>query len=105
MAGVDVLLVARMAGTGAITERVYPDLRNLSYQEARLDRERATLPAGVDPCGERGEFRTFCYRWMARRIDEGQPRGLSSSVPSYGPRHRRSVSGFILTLSQPRTHL
>jgi len=22
----------------------------------------AELPAGVDPCGERGEFHTFCYR-------------------------------------------
>ena len=22
----------------------------------------ADLPAGVDPCGERGEFHTFCYR-------------------------------------------
>jgi diphthamide synthase (EF-2-diphthine--ammonia ligase) len=22
----------------------------------------AELPAGVDPCGERGEFHTFCYQ-------------------------------------------
>jgi len=28
------------------------------YDEALL----AELPAGVDPCGERGEFHTFCYR-------------------------------------------
>jgi integrase len=44
MAGVDVLLVARMAGTSvAMIERVYGHFRNQSYQEAqaRLDRERA----------------------------------------------------------------
>jgi len=28
------------------------------YDDALL----AELPAGVDPCGERGEFHTFCYR-------------------------------------------
>jgi integrase len=45
MAGVDVLLVARMAGTSvAMIDRVYGHFRNQSYQEAqaRLDRERAT---------------------------------------------------------------
>ena len=45
MAGVDVLLVARMAGTSvAMIERVYGHFRNESYQEAqaRLDRDRAT---------------------------------------------------------------
>lgn len=45
MAGVDVLLVARMAGTSvAMIERVYGHFRNQSYQEAqaRLDRERAS---------------------------------------------------------------
>ena len=45
MAGVDVLLVARMAGTSvAMIERVYGHFRNQSYQEAQawLDRERAT---------------------------------------------------------------
>jgi integrase len=44
MAGVDVLLVARMAGTSvAMIERVYGHFRNQSYQDAqaRLDRERA----------------------------------------------------------------
>jgi integrase len=43
MAGVDVLLVARMAGTSvAMIERVYGHFRNQSYHEAqaRLDRER-----------------------------------------------------------------
>jgi site-specific recombinase XerD len=43
MAGVDVLLVARMAGTSvAMIERVYGHFRNQSYQEAqaRLDRLR-----------------------------------------------------------------
>jgi integrase len=45
MAGVNVLLVARMAGTSvAMIERVYGHFRNQSYQDAqaRLDRERAT---------------------------------------------------------------
>ena len=45
MAGVDVLLVARMAGTSvAMIERVYGHFPNQSYQEAqaRFDRERAT---------------------------------------------------------------
>jgi integrase len=44
MTGVDVLLVARMAGTSvAMIERVYGHFRNQSYQDAqaRLDRERA----------------------------------------------------------------
>jgi integrase len=45
MAGVDVLLVARMAGTSvAMIERVYGHFRNQSYQDAqaKLDRERAS---------------------------------------------------------------
>ena len=45
MAGVDVLLVARMAATSvAMIERVYGHFRNQSHQEAqaRLVRERAT---------------------------------------------------------------
>jgi integrase len=44
MAGVDVLLVARIAGTSvAMIERVYGHFRNQSYQDAqaKLDRERA----------------------------------------------------------------
>jgi len=44
MAGVDVLLVARMAGTSvAMIERVYGHFPNQSYQQAqaRLDRERS----------------------------------------------------------------
>jgi hypothetical protein len=44
MAGEDVLLVARMAGTSvAMIEWIYGHLRNQSYQEAQapLDRERA----------------------------------------------------------------
>jgi diphthamide synthase (EF-2-diphthine--ammonia ligase) len=51
------------AGLGAVLTCVDP--RQLSerfvgcrYDEALL----AELPAGVDPCGERGEFHTFCYR-------------------------------------------
>jgi uncharacterized protein (TIGR00290 family) len=51
------------AGLGAVLTCVDP--RQLSerfvgrrYDEALL----AELPSGVDPCGERGEFHTFCYR-------------------------------------------
>jgi hypothetical protein len=44
MAGVDVLLVARMSGKSvAVIERVYGHFRSQSYQDAqaRLDREQA----------------------------------------------------------------
>jgi len=51
------------AGFGAILTCVDPKQLNerfvgREYDEALL----AELPAGVDPCGERGEFHTFCYR-------------------------------------------
>jgi uncharacterized protein (TIGR00290 family) len=58
------------AGLGAVLTCVDP--RQLSerfvgrrYDEALL----ADLPAGVDPCGERGEFHTFCYRCPEFRSD------------------------------------
>ena len=35
------------------------------YDEALL----AELPSGVDPCGERGEFHTFCFRCPAYRSE------------------------------------
>ena len=52
------------AGLGAVLTRVDPkqlDKRFVSrqYNEKLL----AELPGGVDPCGERGEFHTFCYRF------------------------------------------
>ena len=53
MAGVDVLLVARMAGTSvAMIERVYGHFRNQSYHEvqARLDRERAARGFDIGRC-------------------------------------------------------
>jgi uncharacterized protein (TIGR00290 family) len=59
------VLARRMltAGLGAVLTCVDP--RQLGerfvgrrYGEALL----AELPAGVDPCGERGEFHTFCYQ-------------------------------------------
>ncbi|MGC8640449.1 MAG: ATP-binding protein, partial [Isosphaeraceae bacterium] len=34
------------------------DFVGRQYDEQLL----AHLPAGVDPCGERGEFHTFCHR-------------------------------------------
>src|SRR5262249_30305955 len=58
------------AGLGAVLACVDP--KQLSgrfvgrpYDEALL----ADLPAGVDPCGERGEFHTFCYRCPEFRSD------------------------------------
>lgn len=43
MAGVNVLPVARRAGTSVMIERVYGQFRDQSYQDAqaRLDRQRA----------------------------------------------------------------
>ncbi|MGO9465984.1 MAG: ATP-binding protein [Isosphaeraceae bacterium] len=51
------------AGLRAVLTCVDPkqlDARHVGreFDEALL----AELPAGVDPCGERGEFHTFCYR-------------------------------------------
>lgn len=56
------------AGTGAILtcvdpRQLDPTFVGRSFDEALL----AELPAGVDPCGERGEFHTFCHRSPAFR--------------------------------------
>jgi uncharacterized protein (TIGR00290 family) len=55
-------------GLGAVLTCVDPK----QLGEAFLGREYdegllADLPVGVDPCGERGEFHTFCYRCPAFR--------------------------------------
>jgi uncharacterized protein (TIGR00290 family) len=58
-------LARRMLATGLGAVLTCVDPKQLGerfvgrrYDEALL----ADLPAGVDPCGERGEFHTFCYR-------------------------------------------
>jgi diphthamide synthase (EF-2-diphthine--ammonia ligase) len=41
---------------------VDPKQLNLAFVGREFDAELlASLPAGVDPCGERGEFHTFCH--------------------------------------------
>ena len=37
-------------------KQLSPDFAGRAFDEALL----AALPAGVDPCGENGEFHTFC---------------------------------------------
>jgi len=56
MAGVDVLLVARMAGTSvAMIERVYGHFRNQSYQEAQARLRDVTI--GGDKPGGSNDIR------------------------------------------------
>jgi uncharacterized protein (TIGR00290 family) len=51
------------AGLGAILTCVDPKQLNEQFVGRRCDETLlAEFPAGVDPCGERGEFHTFCYR-------------------------------------------
>jgi uncharacterized protein (TIGR00290 family) len=65
-------LARRMLAAGLRAVLTCVDPRQLSerfvgrrYDEPLL----AELPAGVDPCGERGEFHTFCDRCPAFRSD------------------------------------
>jgi uncharacterized protein (TIGR00290 family) len=51
------------AGLGAVLTCVDPKQLSERFVGRRYDETLlAELPAGVDPCGERGEFHTFCYR-------------------------------------------
>jgi uncharacterized protein (TIGR00290 family) len=51
------------AGLGAVLTCVDPKQLSERIVGRRYDETLlAELPAGVDPCGERGEFHTFCYR-------------------------------------------
>jgi uncharacterized protein (TIGR00290 family) len=64
------------AGLGAILtcvdpRQLAPDYVGRSYDETLLDE----LPAEVDPCGERGEFHTFCYRSPEFREEISVDRG------------------------------
>ena len=50
-------------GLGAILTCVDPKQLSERFVGRHYDAALlAELPAGVDPCGERGEFHTFCYR-------------------------------------------
>jgi len=51
------------AGLGAVLTCVDPRRLDACFLGRRYDASLlAELPAGVDPCGERGEFHTFCFR-------------------------------------------
>lgn len=50
-------------GLGAVLTCVDPKQLEQSFVGRQCDEKLLTeLPAEVDPCGERGEFHTFCYR-------------------------------------------
>jgi diphthamide synthase (EF-2-diphthine--ammonia ligase) len=51
------------AGLRAVLTCVDPKQLDKRFVGRQYDEKLlADLPAGVDPCGERGEFHTFCYR-------------------------------------------
>jgi uncharacterized protein (TIGR00290 family) len=51
------------AGLRAVLTCVDPKQLDKKFVGRQYDADLLTdLPAGVDPCGERGEFHTFCYR-------------------------------------------
>ena len=51
------------AGLGAVLTCVDPKQMSERFVGRRYDEALLEeLPAGIDPCGERGEFHTFCYR-------------------------------------------
>jgi uncharacterized protein (TIGR00290 family) len=51
------------SGLGAVLTCVDPKQLSERFAGREFDHALlAELPAGVDPCGERGEFHTFCYR-------------------------------------------
>jgi len=51
------------AGLRAVLTCVDPKQLNARFVGQEFDADLLEeLPAGVDPCGERGEFHTFCYR-------------------------------------------
>ena len=58
------------AGVGAILTCVDPKRLDPKFVGRRFDEALlAELPAAVDPCGERGEFHTFCHRSPEFRRD------------------------------------
>ncbi len=63
--GLDTTLLARAMVTGGLRAKLScVDPRHLSHDFAGRTYDAsllAELPAGIDPCGERGEFHSFCY--------------------------------------------
>jgi diphthamide synthase (EF-2-diphthine--ammonia ligase) len=58
------------AGLGAVLTCVDPKQLSERFVGRQYDEMLlAEIPAGVDPCGERGEFHTFCYRCPEFRSD------------------------------------
>jgi uncharacterized protein (TIGR00290 family) len=58
------------AGLGAVLTCVDPKQLSEKFVGRQYDEKLlAELPPGVDPCGERGEFHTFCYRCPEFRSD------------------------------------
>jgi uncharacterized protein (TIGR00290 family) len=50
-------------GIGAVVTCVDPNQLSETFVGRQYDRDfLEELPSGVDPCGERGEFHTFCYQ-------------------------------------------
>jgi diphthamide synthase (EF-2-diphthine--ammonia ligase) len=57
-------------GLQAVLTCVDPKQLSQQYVGRHCDEQfLADLPAVGDPCGERGEFLTFCYRFPAFRSD------------------------------------
>ena len=57
-------------GLGAVLTCVDPEQLGEAFLGREFDeRLLADLPAGVDPCGERGEFHTFCHRCPAFKAE------------------------------------
>jgi diphthamide synthase (EF-2-diphthine--ammonia ligase) len=91
----------RAGGLGAVLTCVDPKQLSERFVGRQYDETLlAELPAGVDPCGERGEFHTFCYRcpefsteipvtvgeiverersWFADLFSSDSPRGVRRS--------------------------
>jgi diphthamide synthase (EF-2-diphthine--ammonia ligase) len=58
------------AGLRAVLTCVDPKQLDKRFVGREFDDDlMADLPPGVDPCGERGEFHTFCYRCPEFRSD------------------------------------
>jgi uncharacterized protein (TIGR00290 family) len=75
------------AGHGAVVTAARADALDASFAGAAFDHEfLARLPAGVDPCGERGEFHTFVHD--APRFDSPIPFRLGGLTTADGHHSR-----------------
>lgn len=89
------------AGFQAIVSCVNLSCLDASFAGRRLDRAfLADLPAGVDPCGENGEFHTFCFDGPVFQspiaVKTGEKRFAAYPNPqSDGPAHTQTGFCFI----------